>query len=125
MLQAILSDARGVVLSNRNPLRVPALERNVSVGIFGQQWLLTAVDELHNARNVGKLFWSISYLRMQSRAFVGMTATPVLTRPQVSTRIPYGDSFTKIICRTSGILAASWGLMALTTQLHITVCAVA
>lgn len=45
--------------------------------------MFAVVDEMHNARNHNKTYWSLFGLRQTTRGMVGMTATPVLTRPQV------------------------------------------
>ena len=51
--------------------------------IFHFKWALTCIDEFHEARNIGKAYQASWGTRLQSSAFIGMTATPVLTGCQV------------------------------------------
>lgn len=44
---------------------------------------MTAIDEIHIARNVGLAYWAVWAAHLQSTALIGMTATPVMTKPQV------------------------------------------
>lgn len=41
---------------------------------------MTAVDEAHNTRNLGRAYFSALFLRRKSEFFLAMTATPVNTK---------------------------------------------
>ncbi|KAH9011667.1 P-loop containing nucleoside triphosphate hydrolase protein [Lactarius pseudohatsudake] len=49
--------------------------------IFGRRYLAIAIDEAHAFRNPNKVYTSMLALREKADLFVGMTATPVQTRP--------------------------------------------
>ena len=51
--------------------------------IFHFKWALNCIDEFPEARNIGKAYQASWGTRLQSTAFIWMTATPVLTRCQV------------------------------------------
>jgi len=55
--------------------------------IYGQQWLISAIDEAHNVRNLNHAYFASISLRMQSQFIVAMTATPVNTKLQVRIEI--------------------------------------
>lgn len=81
--QAIMSDTSAGLAYNCNlPHIAPAAKSSLET-IFNRKFLVTAVDEFHNARNQGRTHWGSWALRKGSQCFIGMTATPVLTRPQV------------------------------------------
>ncbi|KAH9019860.1 P-loop containing nucleoside triphosphate hydrolase protein [Lactarius pseudohatsudake] len=54
------------------------LERDT---IFGRRYLAIAIDEAHAFRNPNKVYTAMLSLREKTDLFVGMTVTPVQTRP--------------------------------------------
>lgn len=73
------------------PLQVqmPGGRIAISSSVYGRKWLLAAVDEAHNCRIVNKTYRAVFGLRAQSHAIIAMTATPVNSRPMVSTFVIY------------------------------------
>ena len=53
-----------------------------------RQFCTLTIDEAHNMRNYGPLFYGGAELRQRSYGAVLMTATPVTTTPLVSDSIP-------------------------------------
>ncbi|KAK7677244.1 hypothetical protein QCA50_019838 [Cerrena zonata] len=81
-MTALTSDAINCLqYASTSPNNAPKVIENCSPTLLTRKWLFTAVDEVHNARNVGQSYWAVWGLRQCSRGFVGMSATPVLTRP--------------------------------------------
>jgi len=57
---------------------------NKETTIYGQKWLMMAVDEIHNARRINRTYRALLPLAQQTRFVVAMTATPITTSPLVS-----------------------------------------
>ena len=119
--QAVANDGGNVIAASSRPIQdPPKFLKTHKRTIFDTKWLFVAVDEIHNARNTGRYFRSLWALRQRSMGFVGMTATPVLTRPQVS-RTPT-DTLHKterIAIRTSGISVGCLSCRTSTTSTSI------
>ena len=69
--------------ARQNRYTAPVIEKQDLETLFQHKWLMTAIDEIHIARNVGLAYWSVWAAHLQSTALIGMTATPVMTKPQV------------------------------------------
>jgi len=96
ILQALVSDSSVAFAHQaRNSLSVaemPERARNwETVGkvstIYGKAWTLAIMDEAHGFRKVNQSYRSALALRGTAQSFVAMTATPVQTRPAVSSYI--------------------------------------
>lgn len=48
--------------------------------IFGQKFLLTAIDEAHRVRTVKKSYWASFSLRERSSMTIAVTATPAVAK---------------------------------------------
>lgn len=55
--------------------------------LFGKQFLVAALDEVHSCRNLKSRHHAARALRECAQLMVGMTATPVTTKPIVSNTI--------------------------------------
>ncbi|RDB30571.1 DNA repair and recombination protein RAD54 [Hypsizygus marmoreus] len=65
------------------PLRpIANAEKLFPKTIFGREWLVAALDEAHNCRNLTFKHLSARALREKTELMIGMTATPVTTRPE-------------------------------------------
>ncbi|KAG2352807.1 P-loop containing nucleoside triphosphate hydrolase protein, partial [Suillus spraguei] len=52
-----------------------------STTVYGRRFLLVAVDEAQNLRNIKRSYWALFALRERSESIVAMTATPITNRP--------------------------------------------
>lgn len=84
-------------------------DKNAESTLFSQQWLVVAMDEAHQARNMNPAYWFMLRLAAQSKHRVVATATPIQTRPSVRVRALIKLAFTSHDChfRTFGRSAAS------------------
>jgi hypothetical protein len=53
------------------------------LSIFGKQFLLTAIDEVHTLRNVNNAYQAVLRLTANSAVRIGATATPIFTGAKV------------------------------------------
>src|SRR6266702_923105 len=65
----------------------PAKGRESGETVFGRRYLGVAINEAHTFRNLSKAYTAVQALRGKTDLFVGMTATPVHTRPSVRKRV--------------------------------------
>jgi hypothetical protein len=66
-------------------IQEPKPGNRLKTTVFGQNWLLAAIDEAHVARNLGQGFFALLHLRRKSSFMMAMTATPVNTKLLVCT----------------------------------------
>jgi hypothetical protein len=92
-LQALQSDFDCVYLlpdskkPSLSPVKKPSFAVHGTATIYGHKFLVAAIDEAHNCRNINKAYWATFALRENAEMAVAMTATPVTTRPSVSYQI--------------------------------------
>lgn len=77
---------KGATAAHRGgPTDAYTIPRDMPPSIFHQKWLVCAMDEAHNIRNADSLSFKAAFQVMsQSRVKLGMTATPLYTKPAVS-----------------------------------------
>ncbi|KAF5379543.1 hypothetical protein D9615_006663 [Tricholomella constricta] len=64
------------------PRQLPHVGRSKQRSVYGQRWLVVAVDEAHVCRTVGPTYTACMALNTVSESMIAMTATPVTTRLQ-------------------------------------------
>lgn len=69
---------------SESPEKKSSFSELAQTTLYGMSWTVMAFDEAHIYRNAGKTFWAAYSLRKQSEFAVAITATPVVSRPQVS-----------------------------------------
>jgi superfamily II DNA or RNA helicase len=52
--------------------------------IYGRKFLVVALDEAHDYKNIRKGYWAAFSLRERSDSVIAMTATPCTEHPMVS-----------------------------------------
>ncbi|KAG2062895.1 hypothetical protein BDR04DRAFT_1039611, partial [Suillus decipiens] len=67
----------------KSPRQKANYARDAPNTAYGRHFLLGAVDEAHNQRNIKKGYWAIFSLRERSLTMVAMTATPITSGPLV------------------------------------------
>jgi hypothetical protein len=87
-LQASHSDFDAVLSAEKiNPTALPkkqaSFARDGPNTLYGHEFLVTAVDEAHQCRTLNKAFFTYFGLMERSRCRIAMTATPIISRPQV------------------------------------------
>ncbi|TFY74416.1 hypothetical protein EWM64_g9596 [Hericium alpestre] len=83
-----LGNTGKVVLTNTHntPSKVPELrmgvqaEQQAAQTVFGRQWGVAVIDEIHQCRNVGQFFMGVTALTSMSIGVLGMSATPVSSK---------------------------------------------
>ena len=89
--QALQDDASAIFLDSiRNvgdePRRAAAYPTRVSTTLYDRRYLTMIMDEAHTARKLNKIHTAACALRSISSNLIAMTATPVMTKLQVSTQ---------------------------------------
>jgi hypothetical protein len=69
---------------SESPTKKSSFSELAQTTLYGTSWTVTAFDEAHNYRNAGRTFWAAYSLRNLSEFTVAISATPVVSRPQVS-----------------------------------------
>jgi len=121
LFQAAESDFDAVLGADRmhptqSPKPLASFAEHGPSTLYGHEFLVTVVDEAHQCRTLNKSFFSFFGLMERSRCRVALTATPIISRPQVS------DIFTSLLssiltlCRMCG----TWdGFYLLTHSAHL------
>jgi hypothetical protein len=68
----------------QQPWEYPAQWKDPAGTLFGQRFLTVIIDEAHTGRNVGNQHFSMLRILKQAVVRLPLTATPLLTSPQVS-----------------------------------------
>ena len=125
--QALQDDASSIFLDvirnvGDEPRQAPAYPNRVSTTLYGRRYLSMIMDEAHTARKLNKVHTAACALRTMSAGVIAMTATPVMTKLQVSIlpsrfQTPF---FQSIYSRIFGSWAISWASHGSLTRLHST-----
>jgi len=88
-LQAAQSDFEAVLEADgthptESPKQLASFAEHGPSTLYGQEFLVTVVDEAHLCRNMKKAFFTFFGLMERSQCRIAMTATPIISRPQVS-----------------------------------------
>lgn len=60
------------------------MKKDIAASLFSTRWDVTIVDEIQLCRNTGRQAETALALRKHSSFMVGLTATPVVTKANVS-----------------------------------------
>jgi len=114
--QAVASDCSYYL--SKAPVQAPGLENESEVLGFQfndkeREWFLTEHssclvfwDEIHVGRTLNRYFAAATRLRINSAGFVGLTATPLLSKPAVSFQVSLFILASDATARIHGILGA-------------------
>jgi len=98
-IQALVADMRLAFTSDtKSVAALSKLARNFDKEgkvktLFGRHWTLAVVDEAHSFRKTNNMYRGALAMRSYADHFIGMTATPVQTRPEVCAH-SYADHHT-------------------------------
>jgi hypothetical protein len=98
VFQALQSDFDAVLQADKmNPTSLPmkqaSFDQNSPKTLYGHEFLITMIDEAHFCRTHNKAYFASFGIMERSKCKVAMTATPVISRPQVSLVLPISTPF--------------------------------